>query len=99
MSSASDLERAASSVRVGDLTPRQCFALRAIRSRSAVLIDGKWRARGAPAPVLNEFALATLLGSGLLRLQTPRVAVLTPAGARMAERLADRALPPWLASA
>jgi hypothetical protein len=81
------------------LTPRERTTLRMLRSRSAILIDGRWRLKGAPAPKLDPFALSALLGAGLLRLATPQVLTHTPAGRLKAEEPIDYSLPARLARA
>jgi hypothetical protein len=87
-------------LRPSDLLPGQAKALRALRGRAAVRVGSLWRLRGAPAPRLNAFALSTLLEMDLVRLagSGDDELRLTPAGNRLADELADNALPLWLAS-
>jgi len=90
---ATDGRRAVANVTVfppSQLTRHQRYALSALRSRPVVKVGSFWRIKGAPAPIVNAFALATLLDLGLVAEAEPGRVVLTSAGRAVTDRLEQR---------
>lgn len=73
--------------RAARLLPRQRFVLREMIFGPAVLHEGRWRLKGAPAPKVTPFALATLLEMGLVREASPVLVELTATGKALARRI------------